>query len=95
MQKKQILDLQKYIDQEILVKFQGGRVVQGTLKGFDPLQNLVLDETVELIRDFDDEYKLLDKSRKLGLVVYFTFYLFLELEDLLSLRFIPLKDQNQ
>lgn len=69
-QKKQILDLQKYLDQEILVKFQGGRVVQGTLKGFDPLQNLVLDETVELIRDHDDEYKILDKSRKLGLVVY-------------------------
>jgi U6 snRNA-associated Sm-like protein LSm7 len=69
MQKKQILDLTKYIDQEILVKFQGGRVVQGTLKGFDPLQNLVLDGTVELVRDLNDEYKLLDKSRKLGLVV--------------------------
>ena len=67
--KAPILDLQKYLDQEILVKFQGGRVIQGTLKGWDPLQNLVLDQAIELIRDPNDEYKLLDKSRKLGLVV--------------------------
>jgi small nuclear ribonucleoprotein (snRNP)-like protein len=50
--KENILSLDKYKDKKILVKYQGGRQVVGVLSGFDNLQNLVLDETVEYIRGF-------------------------------------------
>ncbi|CAM9558451.1 unnamed protein product [Heterosigma akashiwo] len=64
-----VLDLEKYMDQAVRIKFQGGREVNGILKGFDPLVNLVLDECVEYIRDPDDPYRLTDETRTLGLVV--------------------------
>lgn len=70
--KENILDLSKYMDKEILVKFNGGRegtclhrlsscgawseangrgdTVNGTLKGYDQLMNLVLDDVQELLR---------------------------------------------
>jgi small nuclear ribonucleoprotein (snRNP)-like protein len=38
------------MQQNIRVKFQGGREVTGILKGFDKLLNLVLDETIEYMR---------------------------------------------
>ncbi|XP_075854461.1 U6 snRNA-associated Sm-like protein LSm7 isoform X2 [Microcebus murinus] len=41
----------------------------GILKGFDPLLNLVLDGTIEYMRDPDDQYKLTEDTRQLGLVV--------------------------
>jgi U6 snRNA-associated Sm-like protein LSm7 len=55
--------------QEVRVKFMGGREVTGTLKGFDKLLNLVLDETKENLKDPEDPYKLLDETRPLGLTV--------------------------
>ncbi|KAL5019878.1 hypothetical protein ScPMuIL_002770 [Solemya velum] len=67
--KETILDLSKYIDKPIRVKFSGGREASGILKGFDPLLNLVLDGTVEYLRDPDDPYKLTQDERQLGLVV--------------------------
>lgn len=45
-----ILDLNRYKDQQIRVKFTGGRQVVGTLKGFDQLMNLVLDNVTETLR---------------------------------------------
>ncbi len=39
--KESILDLSKYLDKTIRVKFSGGRESSGVLKGFDPLLNLV------------------------------------------------------
>ncbi|KAF9584996.1 Sm-like protein lsm7 [Lunasporangiospora selenospora] len=66
--KESILDLGKYMDQKIRVKYSGGREVIGTLKGYDPLLNLVLDETEECLRDPEDG-RLLDQKRSLGLVV--------------------------
>ncbi|XP_039277437.1 U6 snRNA-associated Sm-like protein LSm7 [Nilaparvata lugens] len=39
------------------------------LKGYDPLLNLVLDDTTEFLRDPDDPYKLTEDTRMLGLVV--------------------------
>jgi U6 snRNA-associated Sm-like protein LSm7 len=45
--KESILDLQKYLDKAVRVKFQGGREATGILKGFDQLLNLVLDGTTE------------------------------------------------
>lgn len=73
--KENILDLTKYMDKEITVKFNGGRegacdpsvlgqgeignevvadpfllgTVTGTLKGYDQLMNLVLDDVKELL----------------------------------------------
>ncbi|XP_054162666.1 U6 snRNA-associated Sm-like protein LSm7 [Oppia nitens] len=67
--KESIVDLAKYLDKAIRVKFQGGREASGILKGFDPLLNLVLDNTIELLRDPDDPFKLTDDTRPLGLVV--------------------------
>eukprot|EP00794_Sanderia_malayensis_P019544 gene19544-21476_t len=67
--KESILDLTKYMDKAIRVKFSGGREVSGVLKGFDPLLNLVLDNTTEYIRDMNDPYKLTDDTRRLGLSV--------------------------
>jgi U6 snRNA-associated Sm-like protein LSm7 len=67
--KETILDLTKYLDKPIRVKFAGGREASGMLKGFDPLLNLVLDGTTEHLRDPDDPYKLTEDTRQLGLVV--------------------------
>lgn len=66
--KENILDLSKYMDKQITVKFSGGRegnkgnlvalqraveanfpAVIGTLKGYDQLMNLVLDEVKEAL----------------------------------------------
>ncbi|KFH40567.1 U6 snRNA-associated Sm-like protein-like protein [Hapsidospora chrysogenum ATCC 11550] len=63
--KENILDLSKYMDKQITVKFNGGREVKGTLKGYDALMNLVLDDGQETVRD--DQGK--ESTRPLGLVV--------------------------
>ncbi|GAB0135199.1 hypothetical protein EsDP_00003545 [Epichloe bromicola] len=63
--KENILDLTKYMDKEITVKFNGGREVTGTLKGYDALMNLVLDEVKETVRDEEGN----ESTRPLGLVV--------------------------
>ncbi|KAJ3255626.1 Sm-like protein lsm7 [Boothiomyces macroporosus] len=67
--KENILDLSKYTDKKIIVKYQGGRQVVGILKGYDLLQNLVLDETFEYVRDINDPSQYTDELRELGLVV--------------------------
>ncbi|XP_034097513.1 U6 snRNA-associated Sm-like protein LSm7 [Drosophila sulfurigaster albostrigata] len=68
--KESILDLSKYLEKQIRVKFAGGREASGILKGYDALLNLVLDNTVEYLRDSDEPYKLTeDSTRSLGLVV--------------------------
>lgn len=63
--KENILDLKKYMDKRITVKFNGGREVTGTLKGYDALMNLVLDEVQEAVRDDEGN----ETTRSLGLVV--------------------------
>ena len=67
--KESVLNLNKYLDQGVRVKFSGGREVTGVLKGFDSLLNLVLDETVEDLRDPNDFYTLSGKTRNLGLTM--------------------------
>merc|ERR1719421_2851601 len=67
--KQSVLDLSKYMDQSVRVKFMGGREVDGVLKGYDALLNLVLDDTKEFLKDPEDPYKLLDQTRHLGLTV--------------------------
>ncbi|KAK5138510.1 hypothetical protein LTR08_000097 [Meristemomyces frigidus] len=63
--KENILDLTKYMDKELTVKFSGGREVTGTLKGYDQLMNLVLDNVKEITRDEEGNMS----SRSLGLLV--------------------------
>ncbi|KAJ4373158.1 U6 snRNP-associated protein Lsm7 [Neocucurbitaria cava] len=63
--KENILDLSKYMDKQITVKFSGGREVVGTLKGYDQLMNLVLDEVKEALTDEEGNVRY----RKLGLIV--------------------------
>ena len=67
--KESILDLAKFLEKSVRIKFAGGRECSGVLKGFDPLLNIVLDNTVEHLRDPDDPYRLTDDTRHLGLVV--------------------------
>ncbi|KAF8583417.1 U6 snRNA-associated Sm-like protein LSm7 [Ramaria rubella] len=58
-----ILDLSKYVNEKIRVKFTGGREVIGVLKGYDQLLNLVLDEVEEELAEPEPH------KRTLGLVV--------------------------
>ncbi|KAJ3531915.1 hypothetical protein NM208_g8665 [Fusarium decemcellulare] len=53
------------MDKQITVKFNGGREVKGTLKGYDALMNLVLDDVNEVVRDDEGN----ESTRSLGLVV--------------------------
>jgi len=53
------------MDKRIIVKFNGGREVTGSLKGYDALMNLVLDDVHEVLRDDDGN----ESTRSLGLVV--------------------------
>ncbi|SCU80202.1 LAMI_0B01178g1_1 [Lachancea mirantina] len=65
-----IINLGKYTDKHVRVKLMGGRLVVGVLKGYDQLMNLVLDETVEYMRDEEDDTVIKkDSTRELGLVV--------------------------
>lgn len=63
--KENILDLTKYMDKEVIVKFNGGREVSGILKGYDQLMNLVLDDVKEKMRDESGK----EATRSLGLIV--------------------------
>ncbi|ORY51506.1 U6 snRNA-associated Sm-like protein LSm7, partial [Rhizoclosmatium globosum] len=63
-----ILDMAKYMDKRVQVKFAAGREVTGILKGFDPLLNLVLDETEEQMYSNGQAPGTLS-TRQLGLVV--------------------------
>uniref|UniRef100_A0A0N5AKX3 U6 snRNA-associated Sm-like protein LSm7 n=1 Tax=Syphacia muris TaxID=451379 RepID=A0A0N5AKX3_9BILA len=67
--KESIVDLSRFIEKKIRVKFQGGREASGILKGYDALINLVLDNAVEYIRDSDDPQKITEETRPLGLIV--------------------------
>ncbi|GAA6025208.1 hypothetical protein JCM10207_001491 [Rhodosporidiobolus poonsookiae] len=65
-----ILDLAKYVDKQIRVKFTGGREVVGVLKGYDQLLNLVMDDLEEVLRDPESGVPLVPhQTRALGLAV--------------------------
>eukprot|EP00891_Asterochloris_glomerata_P005675 jgi/Astpho2/5675/fgenesh1_pm.00079_%23_48_t len=67
--KESALDLAKFIDKGVRVKLAGGREVQGVLKGYDQLLNLVMDESIEYLRDAEDPLRVTDQTRSLGLMV--------------------------
>ena len=64
-----ILDLNPHLGKSVRVTFQGGREVVGILRGFDPMVNVVIDDSVEHLRSENDPYKASGKTRKLGRVV--------------------------
>ncbi|KAG7670789.1 hypothetical protein Ndes2526B_g01457 [Nannochloris sp. 'desiccata'] len=68
-QKDTAVNLAKFIDKSIIVKLAGGREVVGTLKGYDQLLNLVLDEATEYLRDPEDHLRVTEQKRGLGLIV--------------------------
>ncbi|XDA81329.1 hypothetical protein R6Z07F_011303 [Ovis aries] len=41
-------ELKKFMDKKLSLKLNGGRHVQGILRGLDPFMNLVIDECVEM-----------------------------------------------
>jgi U6 snRNA-associated Sm-like protein LSm7 len=67
--KESILELAKLMDATVRVKCLGGRELQGTLKGYDELVNLVLDDCQEFLRNPNDPEVVTDQTRTLGLVV--------------------------
>ncbi|KAF9665737.1 hypothetical protein SADUNF_Sadunf16G0154900 [Salix dunnii] len=68
---RQILE-NKSVVNELITGFgynqEGMTLLTGTLKGYDQLLNLVLDEAVEFLRDADDPLKTTDQTRRLGLI---------------------------
>lgn len=49
------------MDKKLSLKLNGGRCVQGILRGFDPFMNVVVDEALELCKD--------GKKNEIGMVV--------------------------
>uniref|UniRef100_A0A671TVE9 Small nuclear ribonucleoprotein G n=1 Tax=Sparus aurata TaxID=8175 RepID=A0A671TVE9_SPAAU len=41
-------ELKKFMDKKLSLKLNGGRHVQGILRGFDPFMNLVVDDSLEM-----------------------------------------------
>ena len=63
LSKDSIIEFTYLIEKEVIIKFIGGREVEGLLKGYDKVGNLILDNVIEYInRDNDIEVK----TRKLG-----------------------------
>lgn len=66
--KESILELAKMMDTVVQVKCLGGRELQGTLKGYDDLVNLVLENCTEFVRDPATQMPT-EQTRTLGLAV--------------------------
>ena len=59
----------QFRNQRLRVRFAGGREVVGLLRSFDGLLNIVLEETVEYLRDAADANTVTEATRYLGQVV--------------------------
>uniref|UniRef100_U5EXK0 Small nuclear ribonucleoprotein G n=1 Tax=Corethrella appendiculata TaxID=1370023 RepID=U5EXK0_9DIPT len=44
-------ELKKYMDKRLSLKLNGGRLVSGILRGYDPFMNVVIDESIEQCKD--------------------------------------------
>ena len=54
-------DLKKYMDKRLQLSLNGGRRVEGVLRGYDQFMNLVLDNTVEQLSS--------GEGKQIGMVV--------------------------
>lgn len=77
------LELNKMIDAKVHVKCLGGREIVGTLKGYDELVNLVLDDADEYLRG---KFIVLD----IRMFLLHTCLQYMSLTHLLSLSFTTL-----
>ncbi|KAL0219033.1 hypothetical protein P9112_004686 [Eukaryota sp. TZLM1-RC] len=68
-QRRDIIDLHRFINKDIHITLAGGRQFTGTLKGYDSLLNCVLADMSELLRDPSDLSVVTDKKRSLGMGV--------------------------
>lgn len=68
--KASLLSLEKYVGKGVVIHGVDGRVVHGILKGFDSNLNLVLANTMEVIRDLTGaEHPTAPQERRIGPVV--------------------------
>jgi small nuclear ribonucleoprotein (snRNP)-like protein len=56
------------MDKRLSLKLNGGRNVQGILRGFDPFMNVVVDEALEVCKD--------GRKNEIGMVVSWSLDLF-------------------
>ena len=61
MSKAHSAELKKFMDKRIHLRINGGRQVEGTLRGFDSFMNLVLDDSIECTKQGD--------QNRIGMVV--------------------------
>ena len=54
-------ELKKFMDKRINLRINGGRQVEGVLRGFDPFMNIVLDNSIE--------YTKQGHQKEIGMVV--------------------------
>mmetsp|Transcript_9514 Transcript_9514/g.9844 ORF Transcript_9514/g.9844 Transcript_9514/m.9844 type:complete len:97 (+) Transcript_9514:37-327(+) len=69
--KESILNYDYLIDKKIVIKFTTGREVEGTLKGYDAVGNIVLDDSEELLpltQDNVNSGSIDKKKRYLGVL---------------------------
>ncbi|KAL0221324.1 hypothetical protein RCL1_001178 [Eukaryota sp. TZLM3-RCL] len=68
-QRKDIIDMSKFINRPVHIRLSGGRTVTGIVKGYDALLNTVLDNMIELLHDPENPSILSGESRSLGIGV--------------------------
>lgn len=66
MVKEVNVNLKAYLDKVISVKLNGNRRVEGVLRGYDQLMNIVLEDAYEVIDEND--------KHEMGKVVILSFY---------------------
>lgn len=75
--KESIIKLSAFINKGLVIHFNGGRKIKGTLKSFDHNLNVILDDCIEYLRgklglivDSTDPYTYNEgKTRPIGLVI--------------------------
>ncbi|KAH1197956.1 Sm-like protein LSM7 [Glycine max] len=72
--KEIVLDLAKFGDKSVQVKLTGGRQLTRTLKGYDQLLNLVLDEAVEFFKSLFNKHNYEPYQNKLFLAYFIKLY---------------------
>lgn len=62
-------ELKRYLDKKVMVNIQGGRRLQGVLRGFDVFLNLVIDESTELVKPENSSGNTWQEAAHCGTVV--------------------------
>jgi len=62
-------ELKRYLDKRVSVNIQGGRKIQGVLRGFDIFLNLVVDDAVEQVHPTEGNTLTWVEGEKCGTVV--------------------------